>query len=284
MSTTICEECGNKTDGRVCKKCGLVIDARPIALNTDGYPRRKMDITTLYAAEMRGWDHPLSPRIRKKGRDFVPRYQKKYEDYVYVKAYGSISKLCSGMNMSNNIKFEALNLFKGIRKIDPDFFRVNKLAPTYLACIKIACKINNFPITNYELSQAIDYEISNPSNKNLSYMEKKFNRSYRAILKLYKLQLKNPKHPNFINYACSSLGTSCEFVKKLHGIYNQFEKYFMPHFKIEGYILALIYIYGKEEYGFILKTFEEKFHISSLTISNRKNELLKIINKVIKKL
>lgn len=281
MTTIICEECGSETDGKVCKVCGLVIDDRPIALSNDGYPRRKMDITTLYAAEMWGWDHPLSPKIRKRGRDFVPRYQKKYEDYVYIKAYEAISKLCASLDLTPNVKFEALNLFKGIRKLDPDFFRINKLAPTYLACIKIACKINNFPITNYELSKTIDYEISNPSNKNLSYMEKKFNRSYRAILKLYKLRLKDPEHPNYINYACNKLNIPCKFVEKIHKKYTKYKKYFMPHFKIEGYILALIYIYGKEEYGLILKTFEEKFHISSLTISSRKNELLKIINKVI---
>lgn len=281
MTTIICEECGNETDGMVCKNCGLVINDRPIALNNNGYPRRKMDITTLYAAEMWGWDHPLSPKIRKKGMDFVPKYQKIYKEYVYVKAYESISKLCSSLSLTNNIKFEALNLFKGIRKIDPDFFRVNKLAPTYLACIKIACKLNNFPISNYELSKTIDYETNNPLTKNMSYMEKKFNRSYRAILKLYKLRLKEPEHPNFINYACSKLDIPCSFVKTMHEKYTEYRKYFMPHFKIEGYILALIYIYGREDYGLILKTLEKKFHISSLTISSRKNELLKIINKVV---
>jgi transcription initiation factor TFIIIB Brf1 subunit/transcription initiation factor TFIIB len=273
----ICENCGKETDGVVCKNCGLVINERPIAMNNNGYPRTKMDITTLYAAEMWGWDHPLSPKIRKRGKDFVPKYQKNYEDYVYVKAYEAISKLCASIDLTSNVKFEALNLFKGIRKIDPDFFRVNKLAPTYLACIKIACKLNNFPISNYELAQAIDYEISNPSNKNLNYMEKKFNRSYRAILKLYKLNLKEPEHPNFINYACIKLGLSCKFVKKIHEKYTKYKKYFMPHFKTEGYILALIYIYGRDEYGLILKMFEEKFHISSLTISSRKKHILKIM-------
>lgn len=281
MNAIVCIECGNETDGRVCKKCGLVIDLRPIALDSSSYPSRRMDITTLYAADMRGWSHPLSPNIRKAGRDFVPKYQKQYDDYVYIKAYEVISKLCASLKLTKNIKFEALNLFKGIKKIEPKFFQINKLAPTYLACIKIACKINNFPISNYDLSKTIDYEVSKPSKKNLGYMEKKFNKSYRAILKLYKLKIKNPEHPSFINYACNRLNIPYSFTRNLHEKYTQFNKYFAPHFRIEGYILALIYIYGRDEFKLTLKKLEKKFHVSSLTISNRKNEILKIIDKVI---
>ena len=90
-----CEECNSEVEGAVCKECGLVVDDKPIAMNYDGYPARKADITTIHAAEMWCWDHPLSPKIRKASKAFNPKYQKKYEDYVYVKAYESISKLCS---------------------------------------------------------------------------------------------------------------------------------------------------------------------------------------------
>ena len=239
-----CEECGHTTDGQTCKNCGLVIEDRPIALNTDGYPPRRYDITTLYAAEMQGWEHPLSPKIRKRSKAFNPKYQKKYEDYVYVKAYEGISKLCASLHLSTTTKFEALNLFRGIRHIDPDFFKKYKLAPTYLACIKIACKINDYPITNYQLGNVIDYKLTK-DDVNTSYMEKKFNRAYREIIKLYNLKIKTPEHPNFIDYACAKLNLSYIFTVAVHHEYTHLKRFFKPHFKIEGYILAIIYLNGK---------------------------------------
>lgn len=278
-----CEECGKETDGQMCKNCGLVIDDRPIALNNNGYPPRKYDITTLYATEMWSWDHPLSPKIRKKNKGFQPKYQKKYEDYVYVKAYESISKLSAALQLPPTIKFEALNLFKGIRIKDPDFFKKVKLAPTYLACIKIACKINDFPIMNHDLAEVIDYKISKDST-NLSYMEKKFNRAYREIIKLYNLKIGVPEHPKFIDYACDLLNLPYPFTIHIHHEYTRLKKHFQSHFRLEGYILALIYLNGRKEYGLTLKFLEEKFHTSSLTISNRKNELLKVIKNTNKKL
>jgi len=273
-----CELCGKAVEGNVCKNCGFVIDDRPIASNSLGYIPRKMDITTLYSEGGRVWEHPLSPNIRKKSQAFIPRYQKKYEDYVYVKAYESISKLCASLRLPQNIKFEALNLFKGIRKLDEDFFRYNKLAPTYLACIKIACKINDFPLSNYDLASVVDYESAIDVDNNVSYMEKKFNKSYRAILKLYDLNIKEPENPRFIDYACEKLDMPYNFTKKVHYIYSRLRETFQPHFRIEGYILAIIYLCGDGK--FTLKMLENEFHTSSITISNRKNELLKYVKKV----
>jgi len=270
-----CEECRTTMDGCVCKGCGLVTDDRPISMNNNGYPQRKEDITTLYSANYRSWTHPLSPNIRVASKAFKPRYQKKYVDYVYIKAYESINKLCSQLKLTQNIRFEALNLFKGIRKLDPNFFKSNKLAPTYLACIKIACKINDFPILQHDLANAIDYE-TEVDRKNVSYMEKKFNRSYRSIIQLYKLYIKQPEHPNFIDFACNRLGLPYDFTSKIHHVYTLIKETFKPHFRLEGYILALIYICGNKRFGFYLKTLEEAFHTSSKTIINRKNELLKI--------
>ncbi len=276
-----CEECGEEVEGNVCKKCGLVIEDRPILSDNNGHPARKADITTLYAIEMRGWDHPLSPKIRKISRSFSPKYQKKYEDYIYVKAYESITKLCSQLEIPKHIKHEALNLFKGIRKIDNSFFKTNKLAPTYLACIKIACKINDFPISNYDLASVIDYEF-NDDKKNYGYMEKSFNRSYIAILKLYNLNIKQPEHPKFIDYACEKLGLPYEFAVDIHKRYNGLKKYFEHHFKIEGYILALIYIFGRNKYNIYLDTLVDAFHISQPTIVSRRGEILNLYTVIIK--
>lgn len=278
MNIVKCEECGNVVNGHVCTSCGLVINARPISHNNLGYVQKNMDITTLYSATHRVWEHPLSPNIRRESRQFVPRYQKNYEDYVYVKAYESISKLVSLLQLNRKIKFEALNLFKGIRSIDENFFKHNKLAPTYLACIKIACMIHDFPMSNYDLASVIDYESDIDMNKNVSYMEKKFNKSYRAIMKLYKLNIPEPEHPHYITYACSILGTSFKFASDVYYGYKKLKWIFQPHFRIEGYILALIYLYGNGR--FTLKQLEKTFHTSSITISNRKNEILNHVKKM----
>jgi transcription initiation factor TFIIIB Brf1 subunit/transcription initiation factor TFIIB len=274
-----CEECGEKTDGSVCTSCGLVINDRPISKNNDGYPRRREDITTLYSANSRVWSHPLTPNIRPASRAFRPRYQKKYTNYVYIKAFESINKLCSQLNLPEHIKFEALNLFRGIRKLEPNFFQSNKLAPTYLACIKIACKINDFPRLNYDLANVIDYT-TNMGKRNIGHMEKKFNRSYNSILQLYKLNIKTPQHPNFIDFACNKLGLPYSFTKEVHNTFTKLRRIFQPHFRIEGYILALIYILGSQRFGFYLKTLEELFHTSSKTITNRKNEILNVYKKM----
>ena len=273
-----CEECKKDFDGDVCKNCGLVYNARPIASNNLGYVQRRMDITTLYAPNSRSWEHPLSPNIRKESRSFIPRYQKNYEDYVYVKAYEAISKLCASLDLNRTIKMEALYLFKGIRCIKIDFFKHNKLAPSYLACIKIACRIHDFPISSHELASVIDYESEIDMNKNVSYMEKKFNKSYRAIIQLYKLKIPEPQFPNFIPYACNRLGVDHDFITRIYSIYGKMKKIFQPHFRVEGYILAIIYLCGNGT--FTLKDLEQQFHTSSITISNRKNELLKYVKKM----
>lgn len=271
-----CEECGKGTNGTVCKNCGLVIDIKPLATENDGYSRRREDATTLYSAGHRVWSHPLSPDIRKTSMAFNPKYQKEYVDYVYVKAYEAIGRVCSQLKLPQNVKYEALNLFKGIRKKDANFFQSYKLGPTYLACIKIACKINDFPIFNNDLASVIDYQ-SDISSRNVSYMEKKFNRAYRAILKLYKLNIKTPEHPTFINFVCNKLGLPYPVAIDIHGVYTRIKKFFQPHFRVNGYILALFYIYGSKKYSFYLKTLEEMFHTSTKTIINRKNEILNIL-------
>ena len=52
------------------------------------------------------------------------------------------------------------------------------------------------------------------------------------------------------------------------------------HFKLEGYVLALIYLeLRRQSINMTLKVLENAFHISSLTISNRKNEIEEIIKK-----
>lgn len=274
-----CDECGNETNGIVCKKCGLVIDHRPIAQGIDGYEPRRWDITTLYAANVRIWDSPLSPKTRKKSMAFNPRYQKNYNDYVYIKAYEAITKICTSIKIPNLVRFEALNIFKGIRVKDPNFFKKIKLAPTYLACIKIACKMNDFPIMNHELAEAIDYKLDK-DDTNLTYMEKKFNKAYKEILKLYNMRISAPLYPNFITYACGQLKLPYTFTKIIYDQYIIFRPFLESHFKLEGYVLAFIYLEAKKQHiNITLKILEKTFHISSLTISNRKKEILK---KVIK--
>jgi len=132
---------------------------------------------------------------------------------------------------------------------------------------------------NYELFKVIDYEVD-INKKNISYMDRKFNRAYRAILKLYGLKIKTPERPNFISFACNRLNLPTDFMYFIYEKYAILKKFFQPHFRIEGYILAIIYIYGNECFGFFLKTLEDIFHTSSKTIAYRKNEILNIIKKI----
>ena len=278
----ICDDCGKEVDGNICKNCGLVMIEQPFAYGNNNFSRRRVDITTLIAADMMGLEHPLSPKIRKRGRDWKVKYQKKPEDYTYIKAYEQICKICSSLSIPDIVRYEALNIFQNIQKTDDKFFIRFKLDPVYLACVKIACKIHDFPIFNNELAQMINYRVKNGNKKNMGYMEKKFNNAYKNIIYLLGLKLKRKKQPNYIDYVCTNLKVPYSFTKHIHKKYNQLRKYFQPHFKIEGYILALIYIYGKERYNINMNLLGKNFYISILTISNRRNEILNMLKIIVK--
>ena len=278
----ICDDCGKEVDGNVCKNCGLVMIEHPFAYGNENFPQRRIDIATLIAADIMGLEHPLSPKIRKGGYDFQVKYQKKPRDYIYLKAYEQVCKICSRLSMPNIVRYEALNIFQNIQRMDDRFFMKFKLSPVYLACVKIACKIHDFPISNIELAQMIDYKVRNGNKKNMGYMEKKFNRAYRNIIHLLGLYLKRKKQPNYIDYVCSNLELPYEFTKHIHQKYGHLRKYFQPHFKIEGYILALVYIYGRDRFNIHMNLLGKKFYVSTLTISNRRNEILKKFKVIIK--
>ena len=275
----ICEECGKETDGIVCRHCGLEITSKCIAYNNNGYPRRREDVTTLYAASKAwSWDHPLSPKIRKRSKAFVPRYQKTHDEYIYIKAYENIKSYCSQLNIPEKVMYEGLNLFKRIIAKDQTFFKRFNFEPTYLACIKIACKIHDFPIMNHELASVTNII---DENENLTYMTRKFNMAYKNILRLFNISIKRPEHPNFINYACNKLDLPYSFTVKIHEKYNDIRKYTYRHFKLEGYILALMYIYGCNDFNITKSQLAEVFHTSVFTITNRKNEILNMYKVII---
>ena len=273
----ICEDCKEEVLESVCRNCGLVIEDRPLVNNAFAVGRKNFDITTLHSVDSRIYDHPLSPNIRKKSWCFNPRYQKDQDEYRYVKAYEQISKVCGILRMPDSVRYESLNIFKGLKKKDGSFFQVHGLAPTYLACIKIACRIHDFPISNHDLSQLIDYDIKIKKNSNVGYMEKKFNRAFRHIIKIYKMHFSRPKKPNYINYVGIKLNYDIDFIKFIYNEYSKLSKFFQHHFRLEGYILALFYVYGKPKFGLTIKKLEETFHMSALTITNRKNEILKMV-------
>jgi len=215
--------------------------------------------------------------------DFQLKYQKVNTDYVYIKAYEQIVKICSNLKIPDIVKNEALNIFQNIQRSDDKFFMKYKLYPIYLACVKIACKIHDFPISNNELALMIEYTTKNENNKNMGYMEKKFNRAYRAIFKLLNLKIEAREHPNYIDYVCRNLNLPYDFTKYIHKKFDSLRRYFQPHFKIEGYILALVYIYGREKFNLHLNQLSRMFYVSTLTISNRRNEVLKYENRMGKK-
>jgi len=271
-----CNECGNTFYGTTCTHCGAVYEDRPISYDNNTYPHGNKKNADKYGNYNYSWSHLLSPNIRRNDKTFNPKYQKNYKDYVYIKAYELISKTCAGLCIPDIVKYEALNLFRGIRNLDEGFFKKNNVSPTCLACVKIACKIHDYPIMNHKLAEMIDYKLKKDP-KNIAYMEKKFNRAFGAIIILYKLRINTPEHPRFIDYACDFLHLPFPFTVKIHTRYTILNKYFQSHYKLEGYILALIYIYGRQQYGITLKQLEDTFHISSRTINNRKIEITNII-------
>jgi transcription initiation factor TFIIIB Brf1 subunit/transcription initiation factor TFIIB len=267
-----CEECGNESwRDDVCVFCGLVFEDHPIDYSLPEKLTDKQTKEKYFYINVLG----LSPDVIKlKGNR---RWYKKGKEYHYILAYEFINKVCSNLQLPNIVLIESLNIYSNVREKDPDFFVKYQLEPSYLAFIKIGCKLNDYPITNKELSMFADYFQKTKKKPNYEYMDKKFNDAYIGCMRLLKIKIEKPEYPKYIDFVCQELGIP-EIITKVHEHYSRDKKYYKSHYKLEGYLLALIRIVARNILFKRLKLSDlaKKFGVSANTISAREKDIATI--------
>ncbi len=274
-----CPECGKEVyDLHTCTNCGLVVDP----MQYDFGPCKKMNGQKKEKEYDNEGMRPLDPsiqythifpkRVRRPAlrRAFkVQRKEQRESDaHEYMKTFLDIKKHCSVLQLPKIVIEEVLNIYRCTLEKEPNFFMRYGRVPSYMAFIKIACRIHDYIIKKSELNVLADYDLDN---------ERKFNRPYMAILKMFKLIFPIPKNPNYIDYVCSILELPYSCAQKVRDIYKSLICVFKSGY-IESYILALYYILYKKEYKLTFKLLGETFEVSEISIMNRRKELMKVMN------
>lgn len=262
----LCENCKIElTNFNTCYECGLVITDRPLSNLT---PMQRDKLGSRELPKNLELIHPHTPHIvflrNNNGKEY---YSKSNDEYKYMIAYTDIIKYCKNLKLPNHIKDESLSIYKYIRKQDPKFFIKFGLHPSYLAFIRIACKINGVYIDRNNLIEFISH---------LNKPIKKFNKSYMASMEIINLNLNHaPDPPTFIDFVGSHFDIPYKTITETYKEYKLMKPFFNSAYKIEGYILA-IFFNKAHRYKVQIADLIEKFDISTNTIMNRKRELRNI--------
>jgi len=184
-----------------------------------------------------------------------------------------IGRICSALQIPFVVKCEALNIRKQVGKEDETYFNRNNQYKC-AACIKLACRIHDFPLSEKELiSLTIGYpEPVDSMDVKIKGSEFKRNidREFLNLLRKTKLNLQRfKKSPNYISYACGKLGLGPEEEMKIREVYQRDMKYYKKEYGPNGYILALIHIFYGEERGIRLIDIVNKMGVSGTTVSAR---------------
>lgn len=280
-----CPECGKESEkDHVCVNCGLVFIDHPL----DFRPTKSLNNYLKRKEYKNEFSYPLSPHIRyshlspsgsKRGtlrRAFKLQRKKRVKDkeHYYLKAYLHIKKYCALLNLSSVIVNEALNLYKNVIKKDDKFIQKCGTKPSYLAFIKIACRIHEFPLTNTKLMTLVNYKTK--EKRTTAYMDRKFNKAYIMTLRLLQIRFEIPENPKYIDYVSETLQLPYSCANTVRKMFRSLRHCFRPECKIEGYILALYYIRFKHEFNLSLDILEKLFDVSRITIGTRRDEINKI--------
>lgn len=280
----ICPICGKRSNKEeVCTNCGLVINTHPIQFKPKKWKNKKLNKQQYNNTFL----HPLSPDIayghihsRKTTspdlRGAFNRQRKGYNNQAhrsYVRSYQYIKLLGGNLNLPKRVILEAINLYRVLAIKEPRFSVKYGIKPFYLAFIKIACKIHDYPISNGELKAYIDYN-HRPTN-NMAYMDRIFNNCYKFIVKTLELKFPRIQSPNYIIFACNKLGLPFSCATEVNRVFQKIKNYIQ--YRVNGYILALYYMIFSKKYKITYRRLEETFETARLTISSKIKEINKIM-------
>ena len=288
-----CDECKKESaEKTVCTHCGLVFE--------DGFIRTDLIPRKFSGSEVRIVDvsfrSPLSPDIEyshlyakhshspdlNRALGMQKRENRKSEKYYYFRDLKDIERVCDYLQVSKTVLNEALNIRKQIGK-KSNYFNRKKYYKN-MACIKIAARIHDYPLDEREFIQLMKgypiIEKGETVRLRGNEIKKEIDKRYREIIYDHlKILLLNPNRPNFIAYACNMLNIPQHEVN-IYYLYSIIQKFLNSSWSVKGVVLALIHsFYGKSDKIRIIDL-ESLFNVNRLTISSRKKDIEKIMEKI----
>lgn len=247
----MCPECKNKVYGNVCKNCGLVINEIELV----NLPKRRKDDNN----KLNPFSSEFTPDVRymSKTKSSKKYFNKSKKHYLYVKAYVKINSLCTSLKLTKNVRNEALDIYRKMRKKNNSIFRKCGTIPSYLAFLKVAAEINCFPLFSHELQEYNEQPISN------------YNKALMITKKTLNIRFKRSHYAYFASYVCQKLNV-IESVCKTIEIYNKLSKHFIGNQKT--FIVAIVFLLHE-------KLFEKDFDFKKIfgtTKTTIKNKMLHI--------
>jgi len=279
----ICEDCKEELVGHVCKNCGLVSEEKELVslvIRTPNNNRHDPEIEIPFS-------YPLSVGIEY--RQYRPQSstnfelnkalrrqnqkRKKSADDYYARAHVDIKTKCKQMRLPNVVVFECFNLVRVLIGVKKTYFMHNRADYRYLALIRIACRICNIYLDERELVQACVFYYNKPINMRNSPIKKNIDREMMIIKKELNLRFKRPKNPKFISHACNVLNINQEDETGLYELYAKINNRFKVIYKLNGYLLGMIYLLHGKKYKIGLGRLETEFGIARDTVRSRKKEI-----------
>lgn len=198
---------------------------------------------------------------------------RKSEIEFYNRDHIEINRICSSLQLSRKVRNEALNIRKQVGKIED--IKTKNYHVRCIACIKLACKIHDFPVSYRELIQLTN---GNGTNGKITVkgnsFKKEIDKELLNLLRKLKLNIPRfPDSPHYIPYICDKLGLDIKAEMKILELYQHYKRFFKTQYSLKGYILALIYLRLRKDYKIRLTDLEEKSGVSRTTISARVREL-----------
>ena len=288
-----CDECKKESaEKTVCTHCGLVFE--------DGFIRTDLIPRKFSGSEVRIVDvsfrSPLSPDIEyshlyakhshipdlNRALGMQKRENRKSEKYYYFRDLKDIERVCDYLQVSKTVLNEALNIRKQIGK-KSNYFNRKKYYKN-MACIKIAARIHDYPLDEREFIQLMKgypiIEKGETVRLRGNEIKKEIDKRYREIIYDHlKILLLSPNRPNFIAYACNMLNIP-QHEENIYYLYSTIQKFLNSSWSVKGVVLALIHsFYGKSDKIRIIDL-ESLFNVNRLTISSRKKDIEKIMEKI----
>ena len=274
-----------------CRDCGLVNDEFKFVSSVVMRNMENDVVTPMFRHHLEPdleFSHVFPKKARNKELNrALGRQRKKWNktqiDY-YAMVYKQMVMICTYLQLPKTIIHCVLHLVKRVMELDERYFTLKtKGEYRVLACLKIACELREFFLSERSLISMAREQHEEKVNLLTSNIKKQINREYADIKKKLKIILDFPEKPSLISHICHELNLSQRRETELYIYYGIMRRYLNRIYKLKGYIVALIYILYKKECNIKLTDLEEKFEVNRATIYSRKSEIEKIMNYIKKK-